>query len=292
MVIVGAVGLGLNIICLLIFHDHGHSHGHSYSDDPDHSHDNSPAFADTQAIASISNAGLDEAKIGTISPLRYGVMESDHTLHRHTSTTREANHKAHMDFGRAGVLLHIATDALNNVGVIVAGLVIWKTHSPKRYYADPAISVGIALMIIISAIPLIKRSGHVLLQSSPPGVNISDIEHDLQCVPGIVSAHELHVWRLTQEKALATVHVVTDHDSLEVFTKQVKTMNECFHAYGIHSVTIQPELSLRRRLPGIKDALTDHVAHNDGSATEASATSSTECRMVCGTLCEKMSCCG
>lgn len=45
-------------------------------------------------------------------------------------------------------------DAANNVGVIIAASVIWKTHSPARFYADPAVSVAIAFMIFLSSIPL------------------------------------------------------------------------------------------------------------------------------------------
>ena len=65
-------------------------------------------------------------------------------------------------------------------------------------------------------------------------------------IPGIVSVHELHVWRLNQQKSLASAHVVIDDASLERFHGQAKTINECLHAYGVHSATIQPELCRRR----------------------------------------------
>jgi len=53
-----------------------------------------------------------------------------------------------------GVLLHVIGDAANNVGVIIAAAVIWKAKYPARFYADPAVSMAIALMILFSAIPL------------------------------------------------------------------------------------------------------------------------------------------
>jgi Co/Zn/Cd efflux system component len=52
------------------------------------------------------------------------------------------------------VLIHIAGDALNNIGVIIAGAIIWKTDSPARFYADPAVGVAIAIMILGSSVPL------------------------------------------------------------------------------------------------------------------------------------------
>lgn len=57
-----------------------------------------------------------------------------------------------------GVLLHVIGDAANNVGVIIAAAVIWKTKYSARFYADPAVSMAIALMIFISSIPLGMRS--------------------------------------------------------------------------------------------------------------------------------------
>jgi Co/Zn/Cd efflux system component len=53
-----------------------------------------------------------------------------------------------------GVLLHVLCDAANNLGVMAAALVIWFAKYDGRYYADPGVSIGIALMIILSSIPL------------------------------------------------------------------------------------------------------------------------------------------
>lgn len=53
-----------------------------------------------------------------------------------------------------GVLIHVLGDAANNVGVIIAAAVIWKTNYPGRFYADPAVSMAIAFMIFFSSIPL------------------------------------------------------------------------------------------------------------------------------------------
>jgi zinc transporter 1 len=56
----------------------------------------------------------------------------------------------------AGVLLHVVGDAVNNIGVIIAAVVIWKTSHPSRFYADPGVSMAIAILILLSALPLGK----------------------------------------------------------------------------------------------------------------------------------------
>ena len=100
-----------------------------------------------------------------------------------------------------GVLIHVIGDAVNNVGVIIAALVIWRAKFDGRYYADPGVSMGIALLILLSSLPLGKlQSGlrifHAayrslfqsrtaalfLLESVPLGVSLDDIRHDLEKV--------------------------------------------------------------------------------------------------------------
>lgn len=53
-----------------------------------------------------------------------------------------------------GVLIHVLGDATNNLGVIIAALVVWKAKYEGRYYADPAVSMAIAIVILLSSLPL------------------------------------------------------------------------------------------------------------------------------------------
>jgi len=92
------------------------------------------------------------------------------------------------DLGMLGVMIHVIGDALNNIGVIIAAAVIWKTSYDARFYADPAVSLGIALMILLTALPLVKGSGAILLQSAPRGVDLADVKHDIEKVRLVRSA--------------------------------------------------------------------------------------------------------
>lgn len=66
---------------------------------------------------------------------------------------------------------------------------------------------------------------------------------------GVLAVHELHVWRLNQQKTLASAHITVSETQLSAFQALAKTVMECFHAYGIHGVTLQPELALRATAP-------------------------------------------
>lgn len=106
-------------------------------------------------------------------------LHHTHAEHRHHAAKLN---KPGRDLGMLGVLIHLIGDAINNIGVIIAAVVIWQTNLPQRFYADPAASTFIALMIFGSAIPLTLNSGKILLQSTPRGVEMDDVKHDLEQV--------------------------------------------------------------------------------------------------------------
>lgn len=58
------------------------------------------------------------------------------------------------DLAHLAVMLHVIMDAVNNIGVIIAALVIWRTKYDGRFYADPGVSMGISLMLILSSFPI------------------------------------------------------------------------------------------------------------------------------------------
>lgn len=261
VLIVGCIGLTLNLISAAFLHEHdhgdGHVHGHNHGDHSTQTH------------------GDGESLSGG-----FPSTHEHHFEHRHFTFTPS---KHGMDLGILGVLIHIIGDALNNIGVIISALVIWLTYSPSRFYADPAVSLWIALMILVSALPLTKRSGKILLQSAPLGVKILDIKHDLESIPGVLSVHELHVWRLDQRKAIASAHVVVSDPDVESFMRKAKVITECLHAYGIHSATLQPELSKQR----VADDETTEV----GSQMTARTSLSEKCGVPCKSVCEELKCC-
>ncbi|TVY40554.1 Cobalt uptake protein [Lachnellula subtilissima] len=173
------------------------------------------------------------------------------------------------------------------MGVIIAAAVIWKAKFEGRFYADPGVSMGISFLILLSSLPLdivVKNSGSILLQSVPLGVNLEDVKHDLEKIPGITSVHELHAWRLSQNKAIASAHIVTLEQEVVGFMGQAKLIGECLHAYGIHSATLQPEFSASttlRESEGEGQALSQQI-YSEKSV----------CQIRCGELCEDLTCCG
>lgn len=106
-------------------------------------------------------------------------MADSHAEHRH-NVAQPA--KTGRDLGMLAVIIHVIGDAINNIGVMVVAIAIWKSDSPDRFYADPAVSLFIALMLIGASIPVTRRTGHILLESAPEELIIDDVKHDLEKV--------------------------------------------------------------------------------------------------------------
>jgi zinc transporter 1 len=253
VLIVGCVGLFLNIISALFLHEHDHDHGSGSNSD-------------------------EESPSPTPS----------HANHLHI-LAKPRNHG--MDLGILGVLIHVVGDAINNIGVIISAVIIWFVKSPNRFYADPAISMWIAIMILLTAVPLTKRSGKILLQSAPLGVKIEDVKHDLEAIPGVLSVHELHVWRLDQKKSVASAHIVVSEPDIASFMSKAKIFAQCLHAYGIHSATLQPELAGSSGRPNDIEGTCEEMASVTISATDTARASAEKCGVRCGVTCEELKCC-
>lgn len=310
VLIVGCVGLFLNIISAAFLHGkyrgtsvslyivtnrsehHDHDHGHSHNG---HTH-----------LASNSDHTPHEEGHSHHSMTSFELSGDSHVTHMHHTANLGPSG---IDLGIMGVLIHLVGDALNNIAVIVAAVVIMLLHSPSRFYADPALSLFIALTIMATAVPLILRSGKILLESVPPGVTLDNVEHDLESIPGIKNVHDLHVWRLDQKRAIASAHVVVDPDeSLRGFMNKVKTVRECLHAYGVHNATLQPELATVTSNEGGGESPTTNTGQFPLENRTITTTSESnpiglnlrlrqragraaKCELSCGSRCEPLTCC-
>ncbi|KAK7420037.1 hypothetical protein QQZ08_010564 [Neonectria magnoliae] len=224
-------------------------------------------------------------------PASLKLVQTLHHEHKHLAATASSPGR---DLGMLGVFIHVIGDAINNIGVIIAAVTIWKAEGEGRYYADPTVGVFIAIMILLSAVPLVKNSGAILLQIAPGGINLEDIKHDIELIPGIESVHELHIWRLDQRKSIASAHLVVDGRTVKSFADKAKIIMECLHAYGIHSATLQPEVAAAGSV-----SLSENAQETQTSALEMGSSvtnrrrggGQNHCQLICGSLCDGMRCC-
>ncbi|KAM4862151.1 calcium/manganese antiporter SLC30A10 isoform 1-T1 [Thomomys bottae] len=144
-----------------------------------------------------------------------------------------------------GVLLHVMGDALGSVIVVITAIIFYvrplKAEAPCNWqcYIDPSLTIIMVIIILSSAFPLIKETAVILLQMVPRGVNMEELMSKLSAVPGIRSIHEVHIWELVSGKIIATLHIKYQQDT--GYQDASMKIREIFHNAGIHNLTIQCE---------------------------------------------------
>lgn len=104
-----------------------------------------------------------------------------------------------------GAYFEVLSDMLGSLGVIVAAIVVLTTGWTL---ADPIIGAGIGLFIVPRTWSLLKQAMHILLEGTPPEVDIALLERRLLAIPGVVAAHDLHVWTLASGLDAMSGHLV------------------------------------------------------------------------------------
>lgn len=72
-----------------------------------------------------------------------------------------------------GVYLHVLSDALGSIIVVISALVVWLTEWEYKYYMDPALSVLLVVLMLRSVWPLLRESALILLQTVPTHIQVS-----------------------------------------------------------------------------------------------------------------------
>ncbi len=139
-----------------------------------------------------------------------------------------------------GAALHVAGDLLGSLAAIIAALVIiytgWVTF-------DPLLSLAVAFLILKSAWSLVRRSAHVLLEGAPEWLDVDDMQKRIvDAVPGVCGIHHVHVWGLTPQDLMLTMHVSLDRDAAEPTRTIPKVKGLLSKEYGIGHSTIEIEI--------------------------------------------------
>jgi cobalt-zinc-cadmium efflux system protein len=127
-----------------------------------------------------------------------------------------------------GAFLHVLSDLLGSVGAILAGLIIQFTG---WLYADPLISIIIAILIIISSVKLLKDTFHTLMEGTPKDMDLKVVIDEIMKVPDITGVHDLHIWSLNESKIFLTAHIMVNDniDSRNKISEVKKVLHDNFH---------------------------------------------------------------
>lgn len=116
------------------------------------------------------------------------------------------------DLNVRAAFLHLAGDAGISVGVVVAAIVVLRTG---WFWVDPALSLAVAGLILVSTWSLLRRSLNLVLDAVPEGIDIDAVRAYLSSLPCVREVHDLHVWPLSTTESALTAHLVMPGNACE-----------------------------------------------------------------------------
>ena len=146
-----------------------------------------------------------------------------------------------------GAWLHVLSDTLGSVGVILAAGLIWAFG---WYWSDPVASLIIGLLVIYSSWRLLAEATAVLMESAPRGIDVDEVRDAVVAMDGVKGIHDLHIWTIASGLDSLSAHVVSDDgQSHPDFLTRLRTM--LHDRFGIDHITIQiePEGFVERDTP-------------------------------------------
>jgi cobalt-zinc-cadmium efflux system protein len=148
-------------------------------------------------------------------------------------------HRDADDLNVRGALLHVMGDiagsAIAITAIIMAAATGWTA-------VDPLLTLAISVLLLASTVRLLRDSARVLMNATPPGVDLRAVEAHLSALPGVTGIHDLHVWNISNGQPALAAHVqlAAEADWVAVLEQARSVLAGDF---GIEHVTLQPEFA-------------------------------------------------
>jgi cobalt-zinc-cadmium efflux system protein len=154
--------------------------------------------------------------------------------------------------------LHMLGDALGSVAIIAGAIVISYTG---WMIIDPILSILIGLLIIFSAVDIVRESLNVLLEGLPRGMELQQVVDAMRDVPGVLDVHDVHIWSLGSHAHALSCHALIEDVPLSESECILLGINRMLQSrFHIHHTTVQFEHVQCALSDGCK--ITDAHAHH------------------------------
>ncbi|MGB3863084.1 MAG: cation diffusion facilitator family transporter [Candidatus Aminicenantaceae bacterium] len=146
-------------------------------------------------------------------------------------------HGSH-DLNVKSAFLHVLTDAIFSLAVILAAILIFLTG---KTVFDPILSTIISVIIVFSAFKIVKESVMILLEYTPKDVNFDLVLRDIQQVEGIQGVHNVHIWSLCSNINVMDAHVFTTENNMTKIEAIKNEIKKKLEKHNIKHTTLEFE---------------------------------------------------
>jgi len=152
----------------------------------------------------------------------------------------------HNDLNIKAAFIHMAADAGVSLGVVLAGIAIMLTGI---LWVDPAISLLIVVVIVISTWGVFRDSFNLAMDGVPKGIDVEEVRNFILQQDGIIEIHDLHIWAMSTTQVALTAHLVRDTTNIDdQFLHRLS--KELHNRFKIIHPTIQIESGKQAHLCG------------------------------------------
>lgn len=130
--------------------------------------------------------------------------------------------------------LHVISDLLGNIGVILAGGIIYLT---SWYIVDPILTILFTILIVYSTLHVLKEGLEILMEAAPRGIDPLEVQEMLLGLESIEGVHDLHIWTVASGRYALSAHLISKKAE-----QALNLAHEALaHQYGIEHTTLQIE---------------------------------------------------
>jgi len=162
-----------------------------------------------------------------------------HGGHGHSHGGSDGGEPSSRQINIRAALIHVLGDLLQSIGVLISSLLI-KFFGDSCKIADPICTLVFALIVVVTTLTVLKDTLVILLEGTPANIEYDDVYQDLLNIKEVYKVHSLHIWSLTGDLPVLSVHLATSPaaDSEQVRTDTNKMLR---NKHKIFRTTIQIE---------------------------------------------------
>ncbi|MFO8051066.1 MAG: cation diffusion facilitator family transporter [Thermoplasmatota archaeon] len=146
-------------------------------------------------------------------------------------------HGSH-DLNVRSAFLHVLTDLLSSVAVIIASVIIFFTGFT---IVDPILGILIGIFILISSGKLIWDSVYILLEFTPRNVDVARVIEEMESLEGVQGIHNVHIWTLCSNINVMDAHILTNERDMAEVEEIKEKAKEVLREQNIAHITLEFE---------------------------------------------------
>ncbi len=146
---------------------------------------------------------------------------------------------AHKSINIRSAYLHLLIDSLSSVTVIIGGILITLFNI---VWIDPILTILIGLYVLKESLSILRESSHILLEGTPPKIDLGKLKQKVENISGIIDIHHIHIWKIGEKDIHFEAHLNVEDMMISNTTTIIHSIEHILlEEFRITHVTLQFE---------------------------------------------------